>query len=54
MKANRIELPETIVQQLINLPETGMGYQKMKITLEDGRARKKSPNRVSLSNKYKC
>ncbi len=36
MKTSRIELPEKFVEQLIQLPESGMGYQKVSITLKSG------------------
>ncbi|MDQ3683667.1 MAG: hypothetical protein M3352_11460 [Bacteroidota bacterium] len=37
----RIELPEKFVCQLVNLPESGMGYQMVKVFLKDGKVLKK-------------
>jgi hypothetical protein len=34
---NQVVLPDFIVKELIDLPETGMGYQLVKIGLKDGR-----------------
>jgi hypothetical protein len=32
-----VHLPQTWTERLINLPETGMGYQKVNIVLKRGR-----------------
>jgi hypothetical protein len=37
MKTKTIKLPETFVNKLINLPESGMGYQVVKIILMSGK-----------------
>ena len=37
MKAKSIKLPESFVNKLINLPESGMGYQVVKIILRSGK-----------------
>jgi hypothetical protein len=37
MKAKSIKLPESFVTKLINLPESGMGYQVVKIILRSGK-----------------
>ncbi len=36
MVSNRIKLPENFIQQLTQLPETGMGYQRVKVILNNG------------------
>jgi hypothetical protein len=37
MKAKSLKLPESLVNKLINLPESGMGYQLVKIILTSGK-----------------
>ena len=37
MKTKTIKLPESFVNKLVNLPESGMGYQVVKIILRSGR-----------------
>lgn len=37
MEAKTIKLPETFVNKLVNLPESGMGYQLVKIILRSGK-----------------
>ena len=37
MQANKIILPEKFVNYLVNLPESGMGYQLVKIFLKNGK-----------------
>jgi hypothetical protein len=37
MKTKTIKLPESFVSKLVNLPESGMGYQVVKIILRSGR-----------------
>ena len=32
-----LQLPEYIIQQLIKIPETGMGYQLVKVILKNGK-----------------
>jgi len=36
MITKRIELPEKLVNHLVSLPENGMGYQIVKVFLENG------------------
>lgn len=36
MHAQSIKLSETFINLLINLPETGMGYQIVKVVLKNG------------------
>lgn len=36
MNSNKIELPEVFVQRLVQLPESGMGYQRVRIVLKNG------------------
>lgn len=36
MDFNKLPLPEKFVTQLMQLPETGMGYQQVTITLKNG------------------
>ncbi len=33
----RIKLDPTLARKLLSLPESGMGYQRVDVTLEDGR-----------------
>ena len=37
MKTKTIKLPESFVNKLVTLPESGMGYQVVKIILRSGR-----------------
>jgi hypothetical protein len=37
VKTEKIELPDNIVQALQKLPETGMGYQKVRVILRNGK-----------------
>lgn len=37
MQKNTIKLPESFVNKLVNLPESGMGYQVVKIILRSGK-----------------
>jgi hypothetical protein len=37
MKPKTIKLPENFVNKLVNLPESGMGYQVVKIILRSGK-----------------
>jgi hypothetical protein len=37
MKTQFIKLPEQFSRQLLRLPETGMGYQLVKVVLNSGR-----------------
>lgn len=37
MKTKTIKLPESFVNKLVNLPESGMGYQLVKIILRSGK-----------------
>lgn len=37
MKAKTIKLPESFINKLINLPESGMGYQIVKVILMSGK-----------------
>ncbi|MGE0021958.1 MAG: hypothetical protein AB7S72_19980 [Draconibacterium sp.] len=41
MKANTIKLPDSFVNKLINLPESGMGYQFVKVILRGGKVLRK-------------
>lgn len=41
METNKIILPEKFVNYLIDLPESGMGYQLVKIFLKDGKILRK-------------
>ena len=41
MKASKLILPDKFVNQLIALPETGMGYQLVKVVLTNGRVLRK-------------
>lgn len=36
MKTNQLILPDNWVNYLVNLPETGMGYQSVKVFLKNG------------------
>ncbi len=36
MSSYKIELPEVFVQRLVQLPENGMGYQRVRIVLKNG------------------
>ncbi len=33
---NRVKLSDTQIEQVVNLPETGMGYHKVQLVLTDG------------------
>jgi len=37
MRNNTIKLPESFINKLINLPETGMGYQIVKVIMRSGK-----------------
>ena len=37
MKTKTIKLPESFANKLVNLPESGMGYQLVKIILRSGK-----------------
>jgi hypothetical protein len=37
MKTKTLKLPESFVNKLVNLPESGMGYQVVKIILRSGK-----------------
>jgi hypothetical protein len=37
MQNNTIKLPESFINKLINLPESGMGYQIVKVILMSGK-----------------
>jgi len=37
MQNNTIKLPESFINKLINLPETGMGYQIVKVIMRSGK-----------------
>jgi len=37
MQNNVIKLPDSFVNKLINLPESGMGYQIVKVILRNGK-----------------
>jgi hypothetical protein len=37
MQAKTIKLPESFINKLVNLPESGMGYQIVKVILRTGR-----------------
>lgn len=41
MQNNTIKLPESFVNKLTNLPESGMGYQIVKVFLRNGKVLKK-------------
>jgi hypothetical protein len=41
MSSNKLLLPEKFTLQLISLPETGMGYQLVKVVLKNGRILRK-------------
>ncbi len=41
MQNNSIKLPESLINKLINLPESGMGYQIVKVILRNGKILKK-------------
>jgi len=41
MQNNTIKLPESFVNKLTNLPESGMGYQIVKVILRNGKVLKK-------------
>ncbi|MCK4798219.1 MAG: hypothetical protein KAT05_12620 [Spirochaetes bacterium] len=32
----KVKLPETLITKLTHLPESGMGYQNVTVTLKDG------------------
>ena len=37
MKTKKIKLPDSFVNKLVNLPESGMGYQIVKVFLRNGK-----------------
>jgi hypothetical protein len=37
MKAKTLKLPENLINTLMNLPESGMGYQIVKVFLKSGK-----------------
>lgn len=37
MQARTLRLPESFINMLINLPESGMGYQLVKVILKSGK-----------------
>ena len=37
MRNNTIKLPESFINKLINLPESGMGYQIVKVIMRSGK-----------------
>ena len=37
----QLKIPEKFVQQLVNLPETGMGFQLVKVFLSNGKILRK-------------
>ena len=37
MKTKKIKLPDSFVNKLVNLPESGMGYQIVKVMLKGGK-----------------
>jgi hypothetical protein len=37
MQARTIKLPDSFINKLVNLPESGMGYQIVKVILRTGR-----------------
>jgi hypothetical protein len=41
MQTQKIILPDRFVNYLVNLPESGMGYQLVKIFLKDGKILRK-------------
>jgi hypothetical protein len=41
-----VHLPKVLVEKLIELPESGMGYQRVALTLSDGRVLR---NRIVLN-----
>jgi hypothetical protein len=41
MTPNKLKLPEKFALQLVSLPETGMGYQIVKVVLKNGRILRK-------------
>jgi len=41
MQNNTIKLPDSFINKLINLPESGMGYQIVKVILRNGKVLKK-------------
>lgn len=41
MQSNTIKLPDSFINKLINLPESGMGYQIVKVFLRNGKVLKK-------------
>ena len=38
---SKLQIPEKFVHQLVNLPESGMGYQLVKIFLSNGKILRK-------------
>ncbi len=45
----KIKLPDPIIDQLISLPESGMGYQNVTFILKDGR---KLTNRTVINSEF--
>ncbi len=41
-----VHLPEMLIAKLVELPESGMGYQRVAVTLSDGRVLR---NRIVLN-----
>jgi hypothetical protein len=41
MQNNTIKLPDSFINKLINLPESGMGYQIVKVILRNGKVLKR-------------
>ena len=41
MQNNTIKLPDSFINKLTNLPESGMGYQIVKVFLRNGKVLKK-------------
>lgn len=37
MQTKRLKLPEVFIDKLLSLPETGMGYQVVKVILKNGK-----------------
>lgn len=46
---NKVELPESLINKLIELPEQGMGYQLVKIVMQNGVILK---NRIVLNSTF--
>lgn len=41
MNQSRLQLPEKFIRQLIEAPESGMGYQLVKVVLKNGKVLRK-------------